>query len=74
MNPTNRKLGEPIPVRLILTPQGTLKMHDGSDVSEYLKLVRRSWKVRGNLPVCITPRDSTEELEFQALMYRNRGA
>jgi len=70
----NRKLGDPIPPRLILTPQGTLKMVDGSDPTDYLKAVRRMWKVRGNVEICVTRRKAIELLENEALLYRSHGA
>lgn len=71
MKHTPRKLGEPIPPRLILKANGTLVMADGSDPAAYLKSVRRFWKVRGNQEVCITPRKFTERLEGEALLARN---
>lgn len=75
MKPTpNRKLGDPIPPRLILTPQGTLKMVDGSDPADYLKAVRKMWKVRGNVEICVTQRKAIEGLELQAFLHLNRGA
>jgi hypothetical protein len=75
MKPTpNRKLGDPIPPRLILTPQGTLKMVDGSDPADYLKAVRRMWKVRGNVEICVIRRVAMEDMERDAFLYRNRGA
>jgi hypothetical protein len=63
----NRKLGDPIPPRLILTPQG-------SDPTDYPKAVRRMWKARGNVEICVTRRKAIELLETEALLYRNHGA
>ena len=74
MKPVKRRLGEPIPVRLILTPQGTLEMVDGSDVSAYLKRVRRMWKVQGRVEVSITERDAAQRLEMEALLHRYHSA
>ena len=65
----NRKLGDPIPPRLILTPQGTLKMVDGSDPADYLKAVFRSWGADGDIQVCICPREQTEHMEQQAFLF-----
>lgn len=74
MKPVKRKLGDPIPVRLILTPQGTLEMVDGSDVSAYLKRVRRMWKVRGRVEIVVARREHIEAVELDALLHRYRCA
>ncbi len=71
---TPRKLGEAIPARLILKPNGTLAMVDGSSPAEYLKSVRRAWKMRGNIEVVIGHREAIQRLEGEALMMRNWGA
>lgn len=74
MNPHNRKLGQPIPIRLILNRKGELSMADGSPVADYLKACRKAWKAQGDLEVCMTPRLSMEALETEAFLYRNHSA
>jgi len=74
MNQHNRKLGEPIPIRLILDRKGELSMADGSPVADYLKTCRKAWKAKGQLEVCITPRLAVEALETDAFLHRNHFA
>lgn len=75
MKAVRRKLGEPIPDRLILLPNGTLAMADGSDPAAYLRSVRRSlWKCRGPVAVVIQPKKHAETLEGEAWLLRNIGA
>ena len=77
MKPPNRKLGEPIPARLILGPYGTLRMADGSDPAKYLRAVRRKWIKRGlmqtgdSVPIAIIDLKSMERIEGEALLARN---
>jgi len=68
--PGTRKLGEPIPPALILRPNGTLAMIDGSDPAEYLKAWRRAKKIKGNFEVCVAGRKTMESLEADALTIR----
>jgi hypothetical protein len=49
-------------------------MVDGSDVSAYLKRVRRMWKVQGRVEVSITGRDAVQRLEMEALLHRYHSA
>ena len=80
MNPPMRKLGEPIPPRLILGPQGVLSMADGSDPAAYLRKVRRKWIKDGRLgkgqPIAISICDvaNMERLEGSALLAKSWGA
>jgi len=80
MNPPNRKLGEPIPPRLVLGPQGVLSMADGSDPRDYLQKVRSKWIKEGRMakgePIAISICDvaNMERLEGSALLARNWGA
>jgi hypothetical protein len=74
MKPPNRKLGDPFKPRLILMPNGTLAMADGSDLQAYLKAVRRKWKVKGKVPVAITTLPDLLRLENDAFLARNQGA
>jgi len=79
MNPPIRKLGDPIPPRLILGPQGVLSMADGSDPAAYLRKVRRKWIKEGRMakgePIAISICDvaSMERLEQDAWLSRNQG-
>jgi uncharacterized protein (DUF362 family) len=74
MKPAQRKLGEPIPTRLVLNQKGELFMVDGSSVPEYLKACRRMWGAKGHLQVVISPRLSIENLEQEALLRRSHSA
>ena len=80
MNPPNRKLGEPIPPRLVLGPQGVLRMADGSDPRDYLVKVRRKWVKEGRMakgePIAISICDvaNMERLEGSALLAKSWGA
>ena len=80
MKPPNRKLGEPIPPRLILGPYGVLRMADGSDPALYLRAVRRKWIKEGRMqtgePIAISIIDlpSMERIEGKALLARNWSA
>ena len=80
MDTTPRKLGDPIPVRLLLGPDGMLSMADGSDPRDYLKSVRKIWIKRGfatagaAVPVCISTLPIMESIETQAVMHRHHSA
>lgn len=74
MKPIPRKLGDPIPERLLLKPDGTLAMADGSDPAVYLKAVRRMWKSRGTVPICINNIPNQESVEFRALLQLGHSA
>ena len=80
MKPPNRKLGEPIPPRLILGPYGTLRMADGSNPSSYLQKVRRKWIKDGrmkkgeSIAITICDLPSMERIEGDALLLRSWGA
>lgn len=74
MKPPNRKLGEPFAPRLILKPNGTLAMADGSSVQDYLRRVRRKWRVRGDVQVTINILASQLIVEKDALLARGWGA
>jgi hypothetical protein len=74
MKPPNRKLGDPFEPRLVLMPDGTLAMADGSNVQAYLKAVRRKWKVKGKLPVSIAKIQDLLRLENDAFLGRIHGA
>ena len=80
MKPVPRKLGDPIPVRLLLNSDGTLSMADGSDPAAYLKAVRRFWIKRGlaeartPVAVCISTNVAMEQIERDATLYRSYGA
>ena len=69
-----RKLGEPVPVSLLLNDQGVLSMADGSDLQAYLKSVMAVWGQSGQLLVSILPRDEAMELETEVNLYRSHGA
>ena len=74
MKPPNRKLGDPFEPRIVLMRNGNLVMADGSDLQAYLKAVRRKWKVKGKVPVAITPIQDLLRLENDAFLARNQGA
>jgi len=80
MKPPDRKLGEPIPPRLVLGPYGTLRMADGSDPAIYLRAVRRKWIKEGRMrtgdaiPIAVCDLPSMERIENDALLARNWGA
>ena len=80
MKPPKRKLGEPIPPRLILGPYGCLRMADGSDPALYLRAVRRKWIKEGrmqtgdSIPIAIIDLASMERIEGDALLLRSCGA
>ena len=80
MNPPIRKLGEPIPPRLILGPEGVLSMADGSDPRDYLQKVTSKWIKQGLMaegePIAISICDvaNMERLEGSALLARSWGA
>jgi hypothetical protein len=79
MNPPIRKLGDPIPPRLVLGPQGVLSMADDSDPRDYLQKVRSKWIKQGLMaegePIAISICDvaSMERLEKDAWLARNQG-
>ena len=74
MKPPTRKLGEPFDPRIVLMPNGTLTMADGSDLQAYLKAVRRKWKVKGKVPVTINTMANQLKVESDALLARSWGA
>lgn len=74
MKPPDRKLGQPFEPRLVLMPDGTLAMADGSSVQAYLKAVRRRWKAKGKVPVAILTIQDLLRLENDAFLARNQGA
>ena len=74
MTASKRKLGDPMPVSLVLNSLGILQMADGSNVETYLKSVMQVWGKSGQLLVSILPRDQAMELETEVLLYRGHGA
>lgn len=74
MTASKRKLGEPVPVSLLLNDQGVLSMADGSDLQVYLQSVMGMWGKSGVLLVTMLPRDIAVELETEVLISRSRGA
>ena len=73
MKPPDRKLGDPFEPRMMLMSDGTLAMADGSSVQDYLRKVRRKWKVKGNVPVALISIQDLLRLENDALLARNYG-
>jgi hypothetical protein len=71
---SKRKLGDPMPVGLVLNSLGVLQMADGSNVETYLKSVMQMWGKSGQLLVSILPRDQAMELETEVLLHRSHGA
>ena len=71
---SKRKLGEPVPVSLLLNSLGVLQMADGSDLQVYLKSAMAAWGATGQLLVSILPRDIAMELEIEVMISRSRGA
>lgn len=71
---SKRKLGEPVPVSLVLNDQGVLSMADGSSLEGYLQSVMAVWGESGQLLVSILPRDIAVEMETEVLISRSRGA
>lgn len=74
MKPPDRKLGEPFEPRIILMPDGTLAMADGTSVQAYLRKVRRKWRVKGEVPVAIITLPNLLRLENDAFLARNYSA
>ena len=66
-----RKLATPAHRRLMLTPDGTLAMKDGSDPTSYLKKWRRNQGMKGPVFVSVITVEQLEHLESDALLARN---
>lgn len=80
MKPFLRKLGEPIPVALLVQPDGTLVLADGGDVKTYLAEARALNESVGHvdpgepLEVTLSPRRLLERIERDAWMHMNHSA
>lgn len=71
---TPRKLGDPISPALLLKPNGTLAMADGSDPADYLKSYRRAQGFKGDVPISVCPITAMERIEFEVIIHRNHSA
>jgi hypothetical protein len=71
---SKRKLGEPVPITLVLNNKGILYMANGSDLQAYLKSVMEVWGKSDDLLVSIMPRNTLMDLETDALLFRSLGA
>ncbi len=74
MTASKRKLGEPVPITLVLNNKGILYMANGSDLQAYLKSVMEVWGKSDDLLVSIMPRNTLMDLETDALLFRSLGA
>jgi hypothetical protein len=80
MRPFPRKVGDPIPVALLIQPDGTLVLADGGDVKTYLAEAHAVNVGLGHATAgepyeaVIVPRKFQERLEQAAWMHFNHSA
>lgn len=80
MKPSIRKIGEPIPVALLIQPDGALVLADGSDVKTYLAGVYQNAEKLGDvfdgdpLEISIADRKVLAEFELAYVLCRSLGA
>lgn len=80
MKPSIRRIGDPIPVSLLIQPDGTLVLADGSDVKTYLAEVHLVNTSLGHattgeaLAVVLSPRKLQERIEQDAWLHQHHSS